>query len=521
VLVIPTVPMPSTLPDLLVLIEGDPSRVYRTGDKVKGKAVLTLKTQEQIRSFKINFIGGSIAKTTRPLYVTGENEELQISARKEYQEQANLFNHEGLHLENVVLGGGKTSYPFEFTFPERTQGEHSRWVHGPKFSKDPHTLPPSFHINTNSPGGKAAIAYFVQATLAFGENAQTKKVRQTLAYLPSLPDPPLEARTMSRVLYGQTLRPMDVEKSSKTAIDKFIQKVSHKSPSSTPAPRIIPILRFPDQVTPGQLMPLSLALMSICHSIPDSELPECTLDSFTMILSTVTTTMCGRPLTQPQDTVVKDVTCVSRRNINLRVPLHTPVKLTTNLRLVDDDEAVPSFRSYIISRHYTITSTIGFKCNNKTFIVRTTTPLQILPRDDRIAAASRVDEDGVPHDPLPLYAPREPSSEEAPDYEEVMRMMESPSTGPSTPQSSGSTHTTPYGSSTALSSPWSTADADNLDGYGFPVETDRSAPNAMTPVDEIEGLNFDEFADVEERDGTRRASWFGRAARRLSTWTGG
>lgn len=504
--------MARTIPDLLVLVEGDPSRVYRSGDKVKGKVVLVLEQEEQVKSFKISFIGGSITRTTRPFYVTGESEHAHSSARKEYKERADLFNHEILPIEDSAITTGKHSYPFEFTFPDLTEPRHSRWTHGPKYSKGPHALPPSFHINTNHPGGKASISYFVLAKLVV-RTGRITKARQTLNYQPSIADHPLEARLTSRVLYGQTLKPFERETGRGTAVDKVMKKISNKATAQYSSPQIVPILRYPDQVTPGQSMPISLALKSLGHSTSEAEQPECILDSFTMVLSTITTTICGRLLTQPQDTVIKDVTCVARSDINTPIAFDTPTKLTTNLRLVDDDEAVPSFKSYIISRHYTITATIGIKCNSQTYTVRTVTPLHILPRDDRIAAAAQqtVDQDGVPHEPLPLYAPREPSSEEAPDYEEVMRIMSS-STGASTPGSSSSELTMPYDSSSDPSTPWSIGGTDD-EGYGFP-RMDTPPTEYTTPVEEMDGFDFDEGADEESGRGRNR-SWIGRAARRV------
>lgn len=240
----PTILMARTIPDLLVLVEGDPSRVYRSGDKVKGKVVLVLEQEEQVKSFKISFIGGSITRTTRPFYVTGESEHAHSSARKEYKERADLFNHEILPIEDSAITTGKHSYPFEFTFPDLTEPRHSRWTHGPKYSKGPHALPPSFHINTNHPGGKASISYFVLAKLVV-RTGRITKARQTLNYQPSIADHPLEARLTSRVLYGQTLKPFERETGRGTAVDKVMKKISNKATAQYSSPQIVPILRYP------------------------------------------------------------------------------------------------------------------------------------------------------------------------------------------------------------------------------------------------------------------------------------
>jgi hypothetical protein len=152
---------------------------------------------------------------------------------------------------------------------------------------------------------------------------------------------------------------------------------------------------------------------------------ECTIDSFSVTISTYSTTMCGHTLTQPEDVVSKHVTCIAKTHMNKPIPLNKTRNLTTNFRLVNDAECVPTFKTYTITRRYMMSVTVGIKFEDQHFTVRHSAPLEILPRPPRSLSPLVEDEE---MEPLPMYTPREPSREFAPDYESIYALSRTSST---------------------------------------------------------------------------------------------
>ncbi|KAF2189675.1 hypothetical protein K469DRAFT_683087 [Zopfia rhizophila CBS 207.26] len=478
-------------PSLRVIVDDDSSRVYRHGDEVNGKVILVVENEEQIKALTVNFIGACITKTTRPFYVSRNDGDAPSSSRQEFRERTFLFNLEKVLLPAHTLGANKYSWAFDFTFPELTETRHSRWAHGSKYLKGPHPLPPSFHTYTNNPGGQAMISYFIQAKLTRGGMRGAVRTTQMLAYHPSPRPSSLEPKMTSRALYAQTWKPM---KDPRKAIDKVLTKVSRKSGAQILSPRIVPTLHFPEKVAPGQPIHLLLSINNARRqsASTDNEQPECMLDSLNVVISTFTTTICGKPLTQPQDAVTKHVTCISRQNINQSLSFDTPAKLTNNFRLVDDAESVPTFKTYTISRRYEMSVVIGIKCLGQKFTIESTTPLEILPRNPHALMVNRPEEqDDIPADPLPLYAPREPSTELAPGYNDLY----SPSTGASTPYSLMET-----------------------DGYGLASGSSTPPTGSMTSPSELDLPNVPESAEpeLEASKINRRMTLMPRAAQHVS-----
>lgn len=407
-------------PNLRVIVDGDTSRVYRRGDQVKGRVILILENEEQIKGLRLSFVGACTTKTTRPFYVSN-NDANACQSRREYKEYIQLFHSERHLVPECTFAANKYSWSFDFTFPARTECQYSRWAHGSKYHKEPHPLPPSFQTYTNSPGGLATVFYYLQAKLTLSGSRGTKKVTQMLGYLPSPRDTALEPKITSRVLYAQTWKPA---KDSKTAIDKIFTKASRKSLGSMNIPRIVPALHFPEKVAPGQQIPLLLSLSRASNG----EHPECVLDSLNVSISTYTTLICGQPMTQPEDEVSKHVTCISKHDLNTALSFSTPNPLTTNLRLVDDAECVPTFKTYTITRRYTLSIVVGIKAQDEKFTIRSITPLEILPRIPPSEPTGAINGEDEEIDPLPLYMPREPSKEFAPDYDSLYSLSPTPST---------------------------------------------------------------------------------------------
>jgi hypothetical protein len=389
------------VPALRVLIDGDSDKVYRRGDTVTGRVVLVVDEAEQIQSLKMVFAGNCVTKTSRPFHVNGGEDS---PSRREYEEKFRLFNQEKVIIsESTLLAPKKYMWTFEFTFPESTEPRFKRLSRGANYLREPHPLPPTFQLKTNSFGGAAQISYFLQARLTLSESRGVKRCRVLLPYL-----------------YGQAWKPAkDAETATQKAVKKAFTKVSRRALAND-RPRIIPSLLYPEMVAPGQHIPISLVLRNTRDAVNEAQ-GKCVIDSLSISISTYTTTMCGQSVTQPEDVVSKHITCIARTNMNKPALFGTTVPLTSNFRLIDDMECIPTFKTYTITRRYTLGISIGLKHGNQHFVVRSNTPLDILPRRLRNLSAPALD-DGEEFEPLPLYAPREPSKEFAPDYESIFAL---------------------------------------------------------------------------------------------------
>ncbi|KAF2255693.1 hypothetical protein BU26DRAFT_6047 [Trematosphaeria pertusa] len=402
-------------PSLRIVVDGDSSRVYRRGERVTGRVILGIEEQDEIRSLRVCFAGTCTTKTTRPFYVTG-NDADATQSRRAFEERICLFNFRRDLLPRCTLAPKKYTWTFAFRFPELTEPKYSRWTHGSKYSRGPHPLPPSFHQRTNSPDGQAKVSYHLQAKLVRGGPKATAKTYHPLVYQPAPRDIPQEPRITSSVLYAQTWKPLS---ENRTAVDKALVKISRRTSAGDRNPRIIPTIHYPQKIAPGQHIPLLLSLTNVHRAVNHGEAcePECILDSLTVSISTCTTSMCGQPMSQPEDVVLKHVTCLSKTDLNETLPFGTATKLTNNFRLVDNAECVPSFRTYTIIRRYDLTVTVGIKYGDRSFTIRSTMPLEILPRTLGETSPALHNDAEADIEPLPLYAPREPSKEFAPSYE--------------------------------------------------------------------------------------------------------
>jgi hypothetical protein len=423
------------IPNLRVMVDGDANRLYRQGEHVKGRVILVLEEEEDIKVLKLNFAGTCITKTTRPFYVAG-NDADAFQSRRDYEERLCLFNYEKVLAPESTLASKKHIWNFDFAFPELTEPQLSRWTYGSKYLKDPHPLPPSFYTSTNTSDGQAMVSYHVQAKLIRAGAKGINRVTQILAYQPSPSNTSLEPKVTSRVLYAQTWKPV---KDTRTALDRVFIKVSRRSSAPSGFPQIVPTLHYIEKIALGQHIPLLLSLANARDEfgVRNSDQPQCILDSLVVAISTYTTSMCGRPLTQPEDIVTKHVTCISKHDIDEPLSFSVPTKLATNFRLVDDAECVPSFKTYTITRRYTMTVVVGIKFQEQQFTIKSTTQLEILPMIPREMMLRGVEENEEEFDPLPLYKEREMSMdmEEAPDYDTLYSL---------TPMSSASTSTSSY-----------------------------------------------------------------------------
>ncbi|KNG48643.1 hypothetical protein DDE82_002711 [Stemphylium lycopersici] len=455
-----------TAPALRVIVDGDNNNIYRGGDKVTGKVWLVVEEHEQIESLKLVFAGSCITKTSRPLH-PNTNTDVAFS-RQDYEEKIRLFNREKRLVSDGKLGPNKYSWPFEFFFPASTEPQYKRAVHGANYPREPHPLPPSFQFKTNSPGGIAHVSYFIQARLVLRGSTETKRCKCTLRYHPTPPTgTPQRARLTSSVLYGQVWKPAKDKEESR--VKKVFSGVSMNS-----TPRIVPTLLHPSSVAPGQHIPLSLNLLNARDPSNHAQ-QKCTIDTLSVTISTYSTTMCGNSTTYPEDQVSKHITCILRSDLNKSIPFGKTTSLTSNFRLIDDMECIPTFKTYTITRRYTLSVSIGIKYNDQPFAIRSTTPLEILPRLPRDSLPPLLQpEDGDDVEPLPRYRPREPSREFAPDYESIYNALSR----------------TPSSEHSALSLAGSTSSS-LFSGAEAGGDISGASTVASTPDVEIEHLRFE------------------------------
>lgn len=396
---------------LRVVVDGDSNKVYRKGEKVTGRVTLAVEEQEEIDSLKVVFAGNCITKTTRPFHVRGKNDSPPL--RRDYEEKIRLFSSEVELVPRSTICPKKHSWAFEFAFPESTEPKYQRVFHGPNYLREPHPLPPTFQLKTSAPGGAAYVSYFVQARLAFADSRATKRCKHALLYQPTPPNAiSREARITSTLLYGQIWKPTREKENPRASVNKVFSRRSTNLNL-----RIIPCLSHPTSIAPGQHIPLSLNLMNTRDPLNEAK-EECILDSLSVTISTHSTSICGHTMTHPEDVVSKHVTCIARTDMNKPLPFNQTKPLTSNFRLIDDVECVPTFRTYTIRRRYELSISIGIKYKNQHFTIKSITSLEILPRISRELQPPPLEQcDDI--DPLPLYAPREPSREFAPDYESI------------------------------------------------------------------------------------------------------
>ncbi|EDU40337.1 Arrestin-N domain containing protein [Pyrenophora tritici-repentis] len=413
-----------TAPALRVIVDGDSNKVYKRGDQVTGRITLILEKQEDIESLKVVFAGSCMTRTSRPLHANGHIG--SASPRREYEEKIRLFRHEKDLVKCCALKPKKYSWTFGFVFPKNTEPRYKGTGHGSNYLKEPHPLPPSFQLKTSFPGGTAQISYFVQAKLVLSASREVRRCKQMLRHLPI---PPTElqqqAKVTASVLYGQAWKP--IREKEKSRVKKVLSGVSMNS-----TPRITPTLFHPQQVAPGQHIPLSLSLLNARDPANHAE-RQCTIDSLTVTISTYSTTRCGSNLSDPQDIVSKHVTCISRKDMKKAIPFNRKTTLTSDFRLIDNMECVPTFKTYTVTRRYELGVAIGIKYNDQNFTIHSSIPLEILPRlSSDLLPPLPLDREDV--ESLPQYTPREPSREFAPDYEQICALSRSSSSANSLSQ---------------------------------------------------------------------------------------
>ncbi|KZM22821.1 uncharacterized protein EKO05_0001500 [Ascochyta rabiei] len=423
------------VPTLRVLIDGDSDRTYGQGDKVTGRVAFIAEEQVHINSFKLIFAGSCITRTTRP--------STDSHTRKDFEERIRFFSYEREVVPRSTLSPNKYSWTFEFTFPETTQQSYNRLTRGAHYLREPHPLPPSFQIKTSVPGGAAQIAYFVQARITLGGSKGAWKVKQNLSYRPTLRENSLrEPNLTTGVLYGQAWK--SANRQSRSTVDKVLRRSSNRPPS------IVPTILYPEKIAPGQHIPLFISLLNTRDRTNEAQ-AECVIDSLSVTISTYSTIMCGHTLTQPEDVVSKHVYCIARTNMNKAIAFGKTKALTSNFRLVNDAECVPTFRTYTITRRYVLGITIGIKFKDQVFTVRHNAPLEILPRIPPSLLPSSIEGDDV--EPLPVYTPREPSREFAPDYESICALSRTSSTSESLTRWTTTGSSVASGSSTPATEP--------------------------------------------------------------------
>ncbi|CAI6250243.1 unnamed protein product [Periconia digitata] len=401
-------------PDLRIIVNGDSAKVFRRGDSVTGTIVLAAGEEVDVSSLVLSFMGTVTTVTSRPFYPMSNNANGEPSARQ-VGERVTLFNLESELLSRCTLDDKKRSWTFEFEFPSLTIPKYPRFHHGPKYSKGPHPLPPSFQTCIDNFAGSATISYFLKATFKMDGTREPLKIYHVLPYHPTPEHLNTETRIVSRVLYAQTWKPISAQHKS---VDRAFSRLTRRNATNSNSPRIVPTVYYPEKTMPGQHIPISLSLVDKNELLDadDTTRDHCELESVNISIGTHTTSICGHPASHAEDTMSKYVTCIDRKHINQTINFGDRINLTHNFRLVDDAECVPSFKTYIVTRSYDLIVKVGVKYRGREFGICSKTALEILPRIPCNLISNSPGSEEIQDDPLPLYTPRESSKELAPDY---------------------------------------------------------------------------------------------------------
>ncbi|KAF2813187.1 uncharacterized protein BDZ99DRAFT_568429 [Mytilinidion resinicola] len=395
--------------ELDIVVYGDRHRVYRPGNKVEGVVSFFPTTQQHIKSLTLDFSGRCVTKTTRPQYARPSDGRPPIlEGLKRFEAEATLFRFERSLLVDCTVTAKRHSWPFEFTFPSHTRDRYPKWADSSKFPKDVHQLPPSYHIYMDEPGKEASITYGVTANVSYGR-WQYKSDKAALHDLKFFNDsnvrPHLIAPTpMPHVLKEQRWTSTALRPAKHTLKQKLEHVVTHNPNLRTPSISIVPTVYCPPSISPQQDIPLKVSIQHIRRRpAVDPERIDCIFKSLTVSITTYNRTVCEGGI---QDVTEQRRNCVTRRDINTSIPLDdSPFSLVSNLRLDDNAQCIASFATFTASRSYTLDIEMEAKCGPKTFIINSSTPLEILPSPS-LSRPAAVGQPRESFEQLPAYEPR-------------------------------------------------------------------------------------------------------------------
>lgn len=188
------------------------------------------------------------------------------------------------------------------------------------------------------------------------------------------------------------------------------QKVRHvvtQDPTlRTPCIGLIPTMHCPESISPQQDIKVALGLQHVRpNPAVDPKHVDCSLQNLTVSITTYNSTLCEGGI-QPDITQDRRK-CVTRRNMNTPVPADgTPISLVSTLRLNNDAECIASFSTFTIARSYTLDVEVTLKCGPKTFVINSSTPLEILPGTSPSRPRMLTEEPRNGQEQLPAYEPR-------------------------------------------------------------------------------------------------------------------
>ncbi|KAF2496018.1 hypothetical protein BU16DRAFT_560868 [Lophium mytilinum] len=395
--------------ELDIVVYGDHRRVYRPGDKVEGVVFFFPTTQQHIKSLALDFSGRCITKTTRPQYVRPSDGRPPIlEGLKRLEAEATLFRFEQNLLVDSTITAKKHSWPFEFTFPSHTRDRYPKWADSSKFPKDVHQLPPSYHVYMDEPGREATITYAVTANVSYGRR-QHKSDKATLHELKFFNDSNLRSHfiaptPMPHVLKEQRWTSPALRPAKHTLKQKLEHVVTQNPNLRTPSISIVPTIYCPPSISPRQDIPLKVSLQHIRRRpAVDPEHIDCIFQSLNVSITTYNRTVCEGGI---QDVTEQRRNCVTRRDINTSIPLDdSPFSIVSNLRLDDNAQCIASFATFTASRSYRLVIEMAVKCGPRTFIINSSTPLEILPSPS-LSRPAAVAQPRESFEQLPAYEPR-------------------------------------------------------------------------------------------------------------------
>lgn len=210
----------------------------------------------------------------------------------------------------------------------------------------------------------------------------------------------------SHLLKEQRWRSSVLRPKKHTLKQKLRHVVTQNPSLRTPCIGLLPTVHCPESISPQQDIAVALSLQLIRpNPAVDPKHVDCSLQRLTVSIATYNTTLCRGGI---QPDITQDCRkCVNRRNLNTPLPLDgTPFSLVSTLRLNNDAECIASFSTFIIARSYTLDVEVTLKCGPKTFVVNSSTRLEILPGTSPSRPHMVTEEPGNGQDQLPAYEPR-------------------------------------------------------------------------------------------------------------------
>ncbi|KAI9732095.1 MAG: hypothetical protein M1834_004191 [Cirrosporium novae-zelandiae] len=395
-------------------IELNSSPTIASSSTVSGRVIFSSQKDEAVGRITVAFLGRCKTKIYRS---NGQN-------RTTYRGRAQLFSFSQILYEgHYTLRTGQYEWPFEFIVPEYTQGPGEPWSERPGFNTNAvQLLPPSMTFKyrgfaTNTTG---FISYELHARMDRPADASIfstgKNSSMLLQYLPSRgsqhPEPEIRqiGTPSSTTFRCHSLYLLPEKQGQPLSFKEKTKSIFMKS--DLPCSVFQMSLVAPHVVYGNGPLPI---LAEIIHQPGEStapEIPAVYIESCTVTLKSRTHSRARAYFSDNmQDDFTDKFTLASKADMHLLLPAPTgQVSLSESLPLLRlDQNFIPTFQTYNISREYMLDISLHLTCAGKTFKMECMSALLILPTlyKGDIEALNGGNLTQVMEEALPAYSPAE------------------------------------------------------------------------------------------------------------------